>query len=83
MSFAVLFLHCVPLQALLRNMIVTKVKEVTQMQSNSTPFSLRIPKELLLRLKRLAKHNKRSANREAEQILEEYLNRWEKEHPLN
>lgn len=63
-------------------MVVTKVKEVTQMQSNNTPFSLRIPKELLLRLKRLAKHNKRSANREAEQILEEYLNRWEKEHPL-
>ncbi|WMJ83008.1 Arc family DNA-binding protein [Oscillospiraceae bacterium LTW-04] len=53
------------------------------MQSNSTPFSLRIPKELLLRLKRLAKHNKRSANREAEQILEDYLNQWEKDHPLD
>jgi predicted DNA-binding protein len=49
------------------------------MQPNSTPFSLRIPKELLERLKRLAKHNKRSANREAEYIIEEYLNRWEKE----
>lgn len=49
------------------------------MQSSSTPFSLRIPRELLDRLKRLAKRNKRSANREAEQIIEEYLNRWEKE----
>lgn len=49
---------------------------------NTTPFSLRIPKELLERLKRLARYNKRSANREAEQILEEYIDRWEKEHPL-
>ncbi len=49
------------------------------MSANHTPFSLRIPRELLERLKRLARLNKRSANREAEQILEEYLNRWEKE----
>ncbi len=51
------------------------------MQS-TIPFSLRIPKELLERLKRLARFNKRSANREAEQILEEYIDRWEKEHPM-
>lgn len=57
------------------------IKEVTQMQ-NTTPFSLRIPRELLERLKRLARCNKRSANREAEQILEEYIDRWEKEHPV-
>lgn len=57
------------------------IKEVTQMQ-NTTPFSLRIPRELLERLKRLARCNKRSANREAEQILEEYIDRWEKEHPM-
>lgn len=50
------------------------------MQSNNAPFSLRIPKELLERLKKLAKKNKRSANREAEQILEQYLDRWEQEH---
>ncbi len=49
---------------------------------NTTPFSLRIPRELLDRLKRLARHNKRSANREAEQILEEYIDRWEREHPV-
>ena len=45
-----------------------------------TPFSLRIPPELVERLKRLAARNKRSANREAEQILETYLDRWESEH---
>ena len=49
------------------------------MAQNTAPFSLRIPRELLLRLKRLAKLNKRSANREVEQILEEYLDRWENE----
>lgn len=49
------------------------------MKQNTMPFSLRIPYELLLKLKRLAKLNKRSANREVEQILEEYLNRWEQE----
>ena len=49
---------------------------------NTTPFSLRIPRELLERLKRLARCNKRSANREAEQILEVYIDRWEKEHPM-
>jgi len=32
-----------------------------------------------MRLKQLAKLNKRSANREVEQILEDYLNRWEQE----
>ena len=49
------------------------------MPGGSTPFSLRIPTELLERLKKLAKRNKRSANREVEQILEEYLIHWEKE----
>lgn len=49
------------------------------MPNDRVPFSLRIPKELLLRLKRLAQFNKRSANREAEQILEQYITRWENE----
>ncbi|MBR6736279.1 MAG: Arc family DNA-binding protein [Oscillospiraceae bacterium] len=49
------------------------------MAQNTAPFSLRIPHELLMRLKQLAKLNKRSANREVEQILEDYLNRWEQE----
>jgi len=53
-------------------------KEVNPLEK--TPFSLRIPPELVERLKRLAARNKRSANREAEQILETYLDRWESEH---
>ncbi len=53
-------------------------REVKQVP-NSIPFSLRVPKELLERLKKLAKRNKRSANRELEQILEEYLLRWEEQ----
>ncbi len=48
------------------------------MPNDRVPFSLRIPKELLLRLKKLAHFNKRSANREAEQILEQYISQWEK-----
>ena len=47
------------------------------MLQNSTPFSLRVPQELLNRLKRLAEINKRSANREAEQIIEQYIRKWE------
>lgn len=50
------------------------------MPSDNIPFSLRIPRDLLERLKRLARMHKRSANREAEEILEEYLDRWEKDH---
>jgi len=55
------------------------VREVSALAQNTAPFSLRIPHELLMRLKQLAKLNKRSANREVEQILEDYLNRWEQE----
>ena len=53
------------------------------MRQENVPFSLRIPKPLLARLKALARHNKRSANREAELIIEQYLDRWENEHPSN
>ena len=49
------------------------------MPTDRVPFSLRIPEELLLRLKKLADFNKRSANREAENILEQYISRWEAE----
>jgi len=64
----------------LRNMTANR-KELTYMPNDRVPFSLRIPKELLLRLKELARFNKRSANREAEQILEQYITQWESEHP--
>ena len=47
------------------------------MPSDRVSFSLRIPRELLLRLKTLAQTNKRSANREAENILEQYISRHE------
>jgi predicted transcriptional regulator len=38
-----------------------------------TPFSLRISEELLERLKRIAVKNKRSANKEIEFALEQYV----------
>lgn len=41
------------------------------------PFSLRIPEELLEKIKKIAAHNKRSANKEIEYILQEYVNKWE------
>lgn len=53
------------------------------MPNDRVSFSLRIPEELLFRLKALAHFNKRSANREAENILEQYISRWEAEHPEN
>lgn len=42
-----------------------------------SPFSLRIPDELLAKIKKIAANNKRSANKEIEFILQEYVNQWE------
>jgi len=56
-----------------------KGREVICLKTEKTAFSLRVPRELLERLKRLARCNKRSANREAEQIIEQHLDRWEHE----
>lgn len=39
-----------------------------------TPFSLRIPDELLEEIKQVAKANKRSTNKEIEFALQEYVN---------
>ena len=50
------------------------------MKTDRVSFSLRIPAELLLRLKKMAQFNKRSANRQAEQILEQYISAWESDH---
>lgn len=44
-----------------------------------TPFSLRISEELMDKIKELAKQNKRSANREIEYILEQYVREQEKD----
>ncbi len=38
-----------------------------------TPFSLRIPDELLEAIKEVAKKNKRSANKEIEYALQQYV----------
>ena len=45
-----------------------------------TPFSVRVPEELLDKVKRIAALNKRSANKEVEYILEHYVADWEREH---
>ena len=44
-----------------------------------SPFSVRVPDELLDKIKKLAAMNKRSANKQVEYILEQYIRRWESE----
>lgn len=44
------------------------------------PFSVRIPEELLHKIKALAEQNKRSANKQVEYILEQYVTQYEEEH---
>ena len=44
------------------------------------PFSLRIPEELIEKIKHIASVNKRSANKEMEYILQSYAEDWEKTH---
>ena len=53
--------------------------EVNSMPKGNAPFSLRIPQELLERLKAVARKNKRSTNRELDQMIEEYLARYEED----
>ena len=43
------------------------------------PFSLRISEELLDKIKYIAEENKRSANKEIEFVLEQYVKKYEKE----
>lgn len=43
------------------------------------PFSLRISENLLDKIKYIAEENKRSANKEIEYILEQYVKKYEKE----
>ena len=45
-----------------------------------TPFSLRVSEDLLGKLKQLAAVHKRSANKEMEFALEQYVAAYEKEH---
>lgn len=45
-----------------------------------TPFSLRISEELLTKIKIIAARNKRSANKEIEFVLEQYVQDFESRH---
>lgn len=45
-----------------------------------TPFSLRVSEELLDKVKQLAAAHKRSANKEIEFALEQYVSAYEQEH---
>lgn len=44
------------------------------------PFPLRIPEELIEKIKVIAKNHKRSANKEMELILEDYVKDYENEY---
>lgn len=50
------------------------------MAGNYTPFLIRVSEELLGKLKQLAAVHKRSANKEMEFALEQYVAAYEKEH---
>ncbi len=50
------------------------------MPSDLPPFSLRIPPELMAKLKVIASYNKRSVNKEIEFLIEQYVWQWEQEH---
>jgi len=43
------------------------------------PFSLRIPEELIEKVKSIAMEHKRSTNKELEYIVQAYVDDWEKQ----
>lgn len=45
-----------------------------------TPFSLRVSEKLLDRIKYIAAQNKRSANKEIEFVLEQYVQEYDRQH---
>jgi len=45
-----------------------------------SPFSLRIPEEIIEKIKYIVQVNKRSANKEMESILHSFVMDWEKKH---
>ncbi len=53
---------------------------MTSMANYYTPFSLRVAEELLDKVKLIAAANKRSANKEIEFALEQYVRAYEAEH---
>ena len=56
------------------------MKLVIIMANYYTPFSLRVSEEILEKIKRIAGRNHRSANKEIEFALEQYIAAYEKEH---
>lgn len=44
------------------------------------PFSLRVPDEIINKMKVIAAENKRSANKEMEYALQHYIAQYEKQH---
>lgn len=56
------------------------MKKVISLANYYTPFSLRISEELLDKIKQIAAANKRSANKEIEYALEQYIKAYEAEH---
>lgn len=50
------------------------------MPSSVPPFSLRLPDELMEKVRVLAAKNKRSINKEIEYVLEQYIADYEKKH---
>lgn len=50
------------------------------MSMQENPYPLRIDKNLAEKLKKLAKENKRSYNKQLEFILSEYISDYEKKH---
>jgi len=56
------------------------MNEVKRMGNYYSPFSLRVSEELLEKVKKIAGMNKRSANKEIEFIIEQYVKHYEAEH---
>lgn len=50
------------------------------MSSHLPQYSLRIPSEVMDKLKYIANRNGRSANKEIEQLILKYIRTWEKAH---
>ncbi len=63
-----------------RLMIATYGKDDYTMPSLTPPFSLRIPENLLNKVRFVADKNKRSTNKEIEFIIEQYIEDYEKKH---
>ncbi|MCI9650242.1 Arc family DNA-binding protein [Oscillibacter sp.] len=50
------------------------------MPSKLPQYGLRIPKEIMDKLKYIANYSGRSANKEIEQLILAHIERWEREH---